>query len=189
MVCHTNGTLPHRVLTNNPYAYSLDFLKQDKTPQPDTFRSIERFIRAAKMVESYKPGAAASPLAYAFDILKGVSWSVDRDWQGTPYTSNTRWSIVYDQKNLRIHFRTHGNPEIRVVDLNAFDFSCAIPVKMLDITAKLSGDVSKNFVDYTQQGNRDLIEKAFTKTVFLPKFSAEQLDTLSKYPDTITCEQ
>lgn len=188
MVCHTNETLLHRVLTNNTYAYSLDFLKQDKIPEPDRFRSIERFTRAAKMVESYKPDAAASPVAYAFDILKNVSWSVERDWQGTPYTSNTRWSIVYDQQNLRIHFRTHSNPEIRVVDLNTFDFSCATPVKMLDITAKLSGNVSKNFVDYSQQSNRDLIEKAFTKTVFLPKFSDQQLDTLSKYPDTIVCE-
>ena len=189
MVCHTNDTLPYRALTNNTYALSLDYLKQDKLPEPDRFKSIERFIRAAKMVKDYKPGVSASPLDYAFNILKSVSWSVDQDWKGTPFTSNTRWSIVYDQKNLRIHFRTHANQDIRMIDMNSFDFSCKSPVKILDLTAKLSGDVSKKFVDYTQQSNRELIEKAFTKTLFFPKLSDEQLDTLSKYPDTFVCEK
>ncbi len=189
MVCHTNDTLPYRALTNNTYALSLDYLKQDKPPEPDRFKSIERFITAAKMVKDYKPGVSASPIEYAFNILKSVSWSVDRDWKGTPFTSNTRWSIVYDQKNLRIHFRTHANQDIRMIDMNSFDFSCKAPVKILDLTAKLSGDVSKKFVDYTQQSNRELIEKAFTKTLFFPKLSDEQLDTLSKYPDTFICEK
>jgi len=189
MVCHTGETLPYRALTNNTYDLSLDYLEKDTIPEPDMFKSIERFIRAAEMVKSYNPETSKSPVDYAFDILKSVSWSVDRDWKGTPYTSNTRWSIVYDQKELHILFRTHGNPEIRVIRLESFDFSCRTPVKTLDITATLSGDVSGKFVDYTQQHNRDLIENAFTKTVFFPNYSAEQLDTLSKYPETFVCEK
>lgn len=189
MVCHTGETLPYRALTNNTYDLSLDYLEKDTIPEPDMFKSIERFIRAAEMVKSYNPETSKSPVDYAFDILKSVSWSVDRDWKGTPYTSNTRWSIVYDQKELHIHFRTHGNPEIRVIRLESFDFSCRTPVKTLVITATLSGDVSGKFVDYTQQRNRDLIENAFTKTVFFPNYSAEQLDTLSKYPETFVCEK
>jgi len=188
MVCHTGGSLPHRVLTNNTYDLSLGFLKQNKLPEPDMYRSIERFIRAAGMVDEYKPGVPESPVDYAFDILKAVSWSVDREWQGTPYTSNTRWSIVYDQHNMKLYFRTHGNPEIRSIDMQAFDFTCATPVQVLDITANLSGDVSGNFTPYTQKSNRGLIEKAFTKTLFLPRFSADQLDRLSKYPDTLKCK-
>ncbi len=187
MVCHINATLPHRVLTNNTYAQSLTFLEQDKIPEPDTYKSIERFTRTAKMVQRYQPGGARSPLDYAFDILKSVSWSVERDWKGTPYTSNTRWSIVYDPKNLRIHFRTWDNQQTRVVHLNAFDFSCSTPVKVFEINAKLSGDVTGAFYDYSQQINRDLIENAFTKTVYLTKFPAENLDELSKYPDTLVC--
>ena len=189
MVCHTNDTLPHRVLTNNTYDLSFDYLEKNTIPEPDRFKSIERFIRAAKMVEKYNPETSASPIDYAFEILKSVSWSVDRDWQGTPYTSNTRWSIVYDQKNLRIHFRTYGNPEIRVINLDAFDFSCATPVKIFDVTANFSGEISGKFVDYTWKKNRDLIENTFTKTVFFPKLSDEQLDTLSKYPEMFVCKQ
>lgn len=189
MVCHTNGTLPHRVLTNNTYDLSFDYLEKNTIPEPDRFKSIERFIRAAKMVEKYNPETSTSPIDYAFEILKSVSWSVDREWQGTSFTSNTRWSIVYDQKNLRIHFRTHGNPEIRVINLDAFDFSCATPAKIFDVTANFSGDISGKFVDYTWKKNRDLIENTFTKTVFFPKLSDEQLDRLSKYPEMFVCKQ
>ncbi len=189
MVYHTNNTLPHRVLTNNTYDLSYDYLEKNIIPKPDRYRSIERFILAAKMVEKYNPATSSSPIDYAFKLLKSVSWSVDRQWQGTPYTSNTRWSIVYDQKNLRIHFRTHGNPEIRVINFDAFDFSCATPVKMFDVTANFSGEISGKFIDYTWEKNRDLIENAFNKTVFIPKLSDEQLDTLSKYPEMFVCKQ
>ncbi len=188
MVCHTNDTLPHRVLTNNTYDVSTGYLKINKIPEPDRFKSIERFIAASKMVQNYKPEAAESPVDYAFNILKSVSWSANREWKGTPYTVNTRWSIVYDQNNLCIYFLTHSNQRIRKVQLKSFDFSCATPVEIYDITSNVSGDVSKKFVDYTQQSNRKLIENAFTKTLFLPKFSVEQLDALSKYPDTFVCE-
>ena len=189
MVCHTNETLPHRVLTNNTYDLSLDYLLKDEKPEPDSYKSIERFIRAAKMVKDYNPETSTSPIDYAFDILESVSWSVNRDWKSIPFTSNTRWSIVYDQKKLRIHFRTHGNPERRFIRLETFDFSCSLPVKHLDVTANLSGDVSGDFVDYTRQSNRDLIENAFTKTVFFPRYSADQLDALAKYPEAFACEK
>jgi len=189
MVLHSNESLPHRILTNNTYDFSLGFLKQNKIPEPDRYQSIKRFIRAANMVGEYTPGVSKEPVDYAFDILKAVSWSVDRDWQGTAYTSNTRWSIVYDQHNLKIFFRTHRNPEIRVIAMKSFDFSCMTSVQVLDITANLSGDVSREFVPYNQKINRELIENAFTKTLFLPKYSVEQLDTLSKYPETFGCEK
>jgi choloylglycine hydrolase len=187
MVCHTKETLPHRVLTNTTYAASLDFLEKGIIPEPDRFKSIERFIQASRMVQNYTPEASESPLDYAFDILKRVSWTANRTWKGTPYLVNTRWSIVYDQTQLRIYFKTHGNRKRRMVSLKSFDFSCNKPVKIFDITSNLSGDVSKNFVDYTQQSNRKLIENAFAKTLFFPKLSTEQLDTLSKYPNTFTC--
>ena len=141
------------------------------------------------MVSNYNPETGENPIDYAFEILKSVSWTANRDWKGTPYTVNTRWSIVYDQNNMHIYFRTHGNQEIRLVRLNSFDFSCQTPVKIYEITSKGSGDVSESFVDYSQQSNRKLIEEAFTKTLFLPRFSAEQLDALSKYPDTFVCDR
>jgi hypothetical protein len=37
--------------------------------------------------------------------------------------------------------------------------------------------------------NRDLIEEAFSKTVFFPRYSAEQLDTLADYPKSFSCSK
>jgi hypothetical protein len=119
-----------------------------------------------RMVQNYKPEASMSPLDYAFDILKSVRWTANRNWKGTPYSVNTRWSIVYDQTNLCIHFKSHGNRKTRVVFLKSFDFSCKKPAKIFDSTSNLSGDVSKNFIEYTQQNNRQLIENAFKKHCF-----------------------
>ncbi len=187
LVCHTNETMPYKLLTNTTYAESVEFLKLDKIPAPDRFRSIERFIRGAKMVKSYKPGVSKPPLEYSFDILKALSWSVKRKWRGKTWTSNTKWSIVYDAVDLQIYFRTFDNRKIRSINLSSFDFSCAAPVKILDINAELSGDVTKEFVDYTQQANRNLIENAYNKTHYLPKFPDEKFDARSKYPDATVC--
>ncbi|MBU4270212.1 hypothetical protein KKE07_05065 [Candidatus Dependentiae bacterium] len=116
---------------------------------------------------------------------------------------------MYDVTNLRIYFRTFDNPQIRFINLCAFDFTCATPVKVFNLNSLVSGDVANAFIDYTQTANRDLIGKAFGKTPYifltgldmklilyliknsfkrLPKVPDEELDTLSRYPDTTVCE-
>jgi len=208
-VYYINKTMPYKVLTNSTYPESVKSLKHDKIPWRDKGKSIERFIRAAKMVKSYKPGGAKSPLDYSFDILKSVSWSEKKELGALKFTFETKWSIVYDVNNLRIYFRTRENQNIRIINLRSFDFSCTTPVKVLDINAWLSGDVTKEFIDYTQQINQNLIGNAFRKTPYifltginlkliwymirngfgrLPKVLDEELDALSKYPDTTVCE-
>ena len=187
MVCFKNQTMPHKVVTNNIYTDCMEFYKQDKIPEPDRFKSIERFIRTANMLESYEPDGSKSPLDYAFDILKSVSWSATRKQNNLTWVTNTRWSIVYDVNNRHIYFRTFGNQQIRKIDMAAFDFSCGTPVKVLDINARLEGDVTHHFIDYTRQINFDLIRNAYDKTVYLPKFPVEKVDAFSKYPDTTAC--
>jgi penicillin V acylase-like amidase (Ntn superfamily) len=94
----------------------------------------------------------------------------------------TQWSIVYDIKNLKVYFRTRGNEQIRYFALSSFDFSCKTPIKILDMQADLSGDVTKKFIDYTQQINRKLLGN--TPLLSLPE---DVLDKLSKYAETTTC--
>ncbi|MCP4111328.1 MAG: linear amide C-N hydrolase [Desulfobacteraceae bacterium] len=188
-VCHTGKTMPYKALTNSTYAESVEFLKQGKLPEPDKAESTERFINAANKVKNYKPGDSKSPLDYSFDILKSTSWSTEEKWKDTSWTTDTKWSIVYDVHNLRISFRTLKNQQIRSINLKSFDFSCTTPVRVLDITAELSGDVTKKFIDYTQQINRKLIGDALRKTPYLPRFPDDKLDSLSKYPDKNVCKK
>jgi len=98
-------------------------------------------------------GGNADSIARGFEILAVVA---------QPYL--TRWSIVYDLSAGGVYFRTEGNPAIRRFALASFDFSCGTPVKMLDATARGSGDVGAAFVDYSLAADRALIESAFTKT-------------------------
>ena len=177
MVVYTGDTMPVMALTNSRYAESLDYWKKGVAPEPDGFRSFTRFIRAADMVREYGTKASRPPVDYAFHILSQVS------------RPSTKWSIVYDQNNLRVHFITETNKNIRTVDLNKFDFSCRTPVRVLDANADLAGDVTDKFQDYTQKINRDLIGASFGGTPFLMRVPPEALDRRSRYPDSMTCDK
>lgn len=183
MVVHTNETMPVKTLANSTYRESIEYLKRHhgsgaELPTLSSVNSLDRFVRAAHMVKTYDPKTQRSPVDYAFDILKNVRSSMD-----------TQWSIIYDMQNLRAFFRTLSNQQIRYVDLKPFDLSCAKPVKVLDIHAQLSGDVTDNFIDYTRQINRNLIGNAFRKTVFLYHVTGRFLDKLAQYPESTICTQ
>ncbi len=177
MVVYTGDSMPVMALANSRYAESLEYWKKGAAPEPDKWKSFTRFIQAADMVKAY--GAVSGPpVDYAFEILRKVSSPV-----------MTQWSIVYDQNNLRLHFITAANAKIRTVDLSKFDFSCRTEVKILDVTADLSGDVTDQFRDYTQQINREVIGGALASTPGLESVPTEVIDRISSYPNSTTCEK
>ena len=176
LVYLTKERMPVKTLTNSTYADSISFWKKDKIPQPDKHRSVERFIRAANMVKNYDPKTTKTPIDYAFNILSSVA-----------HSSFTQWSIVYDIADLSIYFRTLENQRVRYFSLKSFDFSCATPVKVLDVNADLSGDIAIKFIDYTYQNNRNLIKDAFRKTGFLSHTPDYVLDMRSRYPESTSC--
>jgi penicillin V acylase-like amidase (Ntn superfamily) len=183
MVSHAGDTLPFKVLTNNTYADSITFLKQHKgfggtLLIRDTTDSLDRFARAAEMLKRYEPNTSGATLEYAFAILANVA-------QG----DRTKWSIVYDIAQRRVYFRTLTNPQIRYFDLNAFDFSCKTPVKVMDINAGKAGDVTNAFGEYTFQLNQTLVGNAFKKTEFTANIPDTILDAIAQYPDTTRCTE
>ena len=189
MVYYTKETMPVKALTNNKYAKSIKFWKNGKLPKYDFARSVHRFVSVANMLKNYDPKTSKPIVDYAFDILKNVA---NGGIDGVPVRSNmaTQWSIVYDINNLRIYFRTFANQNIRYINLKSFDFSCKTPVKVLDIQTDLSGNVTKNFIDYTQQINRKLVGNSFKKMSVhpeIPEIPEEALDAISRYPETTIC--
>jgi hypothetical protein len=56
-------------------------------------------------------------------------------------------------ENLRVHFRTHSNPQVRYVDFARLDFDCDTPVEMLDINTPLAGDISDKLDRYSHDAN------------------------------------
>ena len=176
IVYHTKKMMPVKALTNTTYAESISFWKKIKIPQPDKYKTVERFIHAANMVKIYDSKKTKPPFDYAFDILESVS-----------FDSYTQWRIVYDVKNLSVYFRTLENQSIRHFNLKSFDFSCATPVKVLDVNTELSGDTTDKFIDYTYQINRNLIGEAFRKTLGLSNVPEHDLDMRAKYPEGTSC--
>jgi choloylglycine hydrolase len=183
MTVHTGDTMPVNVLTNSTYASSVDTLKRHEgfggtMPIGTSRGSLDRFVRAASMLQKYDPATSEDAVGYTFEILASVGQG---EW--------TKWSNVYDMTNRQISFRTYVNPKIRSFPIEAFDFSCDTPVKVLDVNAEGAGDVSDQFVEYTYQLNRNLIENAYRKTDFLKDVPDAVLDSVAAYPDSMICQQ
>ena len=190
LIYHTNGNMPLKVLTNNTYTESIESWKSGKLPTTDDWQSMERFIQAANMIKNYDPKTSKSAVDYAFNILTKVEMGDSTEVEGKRMRSSfiaTEWSIVYDTRNLKIYFRTFENQKIRFVNLTKFDFSCKTPVKVLDIHSNLTGDVTNNFIDYTQKINRTLIGNACKKTAQLRDLPGDELDRISQYPESAIC--
>jgi len=183
MVCHTEESMPYKVLANSTYDQSVDFLKKYwgfggflPIPHPFFYRSsLLRFAIAADMVKKYSPQRSGSAVNYAFRILQNV--------EVTTVGKSAVWSAVYDSANKRIYFRTWDNTAIRHFDISAFDFSCPSPVQALDITAGLSGDISGSFVDYAREIDLEMLEG------WEPPLSDEEVDFYSTYPETTICTE
>jgi len=185
VVCHTGWTMPVKALANSTYDHSIAYFRRFRflnlfspVPIPEDQRpSLLRFAVAGDRVKKYRPKRSGPVVDYAFQILQDVEI----------YPSHkpvaALWSAVYDSVNKRIYFRSWNNDKIRWFDLDAFDFSCTTPVKVLDVGADLSGDVTNSFVDYTKE-----IDIAMLKAWYGILSEAEIKD-ISSYPDSTVCTE
>ncbi len=171
MKVHTGKDLPVAASTNDTYEKSLKHLRKNRPPFSDPGKSIARFITVVEMTRDRGAQTTDELIKKAFDALASVS------------SDRTRWRIVYDNKNMMLRFRTRTNDKIRLVNVSALDFSRATPVKILDLNADLSGDVTDKFTTYTYEANRDQIDRAY-HTYRVP---AERLDALARFPESFDC--
>jgi hypothetical protein len=137
LVYHTGQDLPVKALTNTVYQDAVRSWQIGSLSD----NSIRRFALAADRVQSFAPTNAEGTVNYAFDTLARVA------------SDDTAWRIVFDPAQLRIHFRTNKNPQLRSVDFAQLDFSCGSPVVLLDVQANLSGDASTKFVPYSHEAS------------------------------------
>src|SRR5262249_41885742 len=100
---------------------------------------------------------------------------------------STRWSVVYELAPLRAHFRTETHGAIRRVDLAAFDLACPQPARMLDVDAKLAGDVTGAFATYSTPANLDLVRRSFRQTPFLAQVPEPRMEASARHPDSAHC--
>ncbi len=96
---------------------------------PGDYTPVSRFVRAATFTAStltVPDQIATVDLATmqmwrflsAFTMSKGF---MRLETGGRVEYNHSQWELVSDLKNRKLMFRTYDNPQIRVVDLNAFD--------------------------------------------------------------------
>ena len=174
----TGAELPVPVLTNSTYADSLAHLARYKgfggdAELPRGRRSLDRFVLAAA---GRTTSAEPDPVTRAFATL-----------DGTHQDGWTRWSVVYELDRLRVHFRTETHSAVRRVDLAAFDLACPEPARMLDVDAKLAGDVAGGFAAYRTSANLDLLRRSYRKTPFLTQVPEARIEANARHPDRAHC--
>jgi len=178
-VAHTGEKLAVSTLANDTYEKSLNYSKTVAPEKAKTESSFDRFTRAADKTKKFadKPKTEQEAVNYAFEILSNVAQK-----------KTTQWSIVYDQKRAKIHFRSMQSAAIKNIDTKSFDYSCGNAVKIFDVNSKESGDVTAKFTNYTRTANRDLIERSFRGTDFLKAVPASRLDEIAQFPESFVCE-
>ena len=174
-VAHYGDDLLYTALTNSTYDDSMTyadrhFSNASEMELPAGGGSLERFTRACDLSARFDNAAPATD--YAFSILDNVAQA-----------DSTVWSIVYDYDDSRIYFKTAQVSEVRYFDTSAFDYTTATPVRILDMNAVLSGDVTGEFEDYSYEANRALIGGVFAGVDFLKDIPEETLDAIALYPE------
>jgi hypothetical protein len=163
------------VLTNNPYAASLRYLRRHrgfggKEEIPHTPASLARFARAAKHGRAFRTCKGDRRIA-AFSALEDVR-------QG----DFTKWQIVYEPLRGEVSFRRAGEEGFTTAKVE--DKDCNAPVEVMDLFGTLiKGE--RRFVPYTLELNRKLIQKSFK--ALGARFPPPVLEMLARYPDALRC--
>ena len=171
MVVHTSNNLPYPVLANSIYQSSPNTLKSSAGKSGEIgfqANSGDRFSKACSMVQQYQKVNINKPIVdYSFDILKSVS-------QG----DFTKWSIVYDIKNLKIYFKSNGFEQVKNISLSAFNFACSSTPFAFNMNQSIAGDINQNFIAYNNLMNKQFLQKAF-------KESKQQVDINKDWQEAV----
>ncbi|MCX5752205.1 MAG: linear amide C-N hydrolase [Candidatus Krumholzibacteria bacterium] len=185
-VVHRGADLAVPALANNTYDESMEYLRGHKgfggsKEIKSTWESLDRFATLASMIEDRGVVRRGKEVDCAFKMLDAVA-------QG----KGTVWSAVYDLKRLRIHFKSVGNGDVRIVDLDGFDFSCAAPALVFDIEAPAKGDITGRFESYTTELNRGTVKRTFARyheNNFMMGVTDEMQEYLAQFPAMLKCGQ
>lgn len=182
MTVHKGDSLQIPVLTNSTYTESIGSYKQNlRKHTTGSFaygnNSLQRFGDACSMARGYQQySGSKSMVDYAFDILK----EVDQD-------DFTKWSIVYDITNKKIYFKTQRFKTVKHITFSSFAFDCPASPKAWDMNQEGSADVSKNFVDFSTDLNKKLVEKAFADSRQQVPVDEKTIAAVWQYAEAIRC--
>ncbi len=184
MTYYSGDDLPVPVLSNNSYEESLRTLRLHRgfggnrvvSNGPE---SLERFVRAATLLEDYRLPAQRPLPDHAFTVLKSVE------------QNDTQWSIVYYLPRRLIFYKTRAHRRLKIISLDSLDFSCKSPGLMQPVDTEASRNLSRNFMAYDPEQNRSLLESVFGRLKDLGEIdeflAADLIPKMADYPETCLC--
>jgi sugar lactone lactonase YvrE len=173
LVCHTDASLPVAALTNDTYESSLAYAAITTPAQADHVSSLGRFVQAAASVRNFTLSQVADPISYAFAALDNVN---QPNW--------TRWSIVYDIGNMSVYFRTQPVPLVKHIRLDGLDFRPSVTMRMMDINANTSGEVTPQSI-YSEADNLAVLRSVYRQTTPVAWISDSYIQLRAAYPDSV----
>ena len=195
MVWYPSQDYSIQALANSKYTESVDCLTKNCDTKKN--RSLFNFCTVAAQANQLDCADNDTCIAHAFQVLSNVSQGV-----------STKWSIVYDRRNMKIYFKCYETPTIvgenkiftknradvqmKIVDLCAFDFHTLDSAKVIDLDSPHNGIINPWLVDYSTSINKDLITRTFT---FYKAWGInivlkdEEIEYLAKYPESFRYSQ
>lgn len=177
MTVHKGSDLHLPVLTNSTYQESVSHYQLKSTPHEKDGSSLGRFVKACSMVQQYNQKQNGSPITYSFNILKEVA-------QG----DFTKWSIVYDIREMKIYFKTNVHQQTKWVGFRDFGFNCTDKPVTLNINTRVEGDVSGRFEGYSIDLDLKTIQQSFSESADRISVPAAYIQKISDYSSTIRCK-
>jgi hypothetical protein len=163
LVATTGEAMPVCAITNSTYAQSKASLAETAA----SMSSLGRFNRIAQQLTT-SPNNATPASAWA--LLDKVS-----------FDTSTQWQVVYEPSARRVAFRTLKHRSKKSVSLAAFKPGCADPVMMQDMASDAEGDISADFVAYSEDKNRALVQATYGAVrKVLPKGMEQVVVTLPR---------
>jgi penicillin V acylase-like amidase (Ntn superfamily) len=176
MVVHRGSDMAVPAITNSTYQSSAEFLTRHagfggELPTPQSLSSLDRFARLCTHSCNFEPADGQLALA-GLSVMDTVAKK-----------ASTQWQIAYDITSRKLYFRTMSHRPVREIDLDRFSYDCSGPVLVLDMDAKLEGDVTRKFEPYTAAHNKQLVDKAMDDAQRIVDLPTAIRDMVVNYPD------
>lgn len=168
-IVHTKNTMPIPLMGNGRYSDDLSIIQEfdgfgGNISLDINDQNLPGMLKAAKMMKEYSGNE--NIVEYGYEILEILSGKV------------SKWSVIFDVKNMTVYFRTTQVPNIKSFSVKSFDFSSDTPVKMLNIQdTTLSGDAGGRFIDFNDEANTKLVKDVAAKLYSIDEFEIPE-DTL-----------
>lgn len=151
VVTYTNNEMPVPALFNTPYKRELEFLKYYKNYgglyEPDlNDPNVPRFVKTDVLIKNYK--TSESVVEYGMMMLDQIK-----------VNDVPEWSILFDVKQMKVHFKTRLNPELKSFSMNEIDFSNHTPTQIMNMDYTKRGDVKEVFETFTNSKMKDFLTK------------------------------